>query len=51
MGLPVFCAAFHYPTRSIVFDRLFETTDDYDADMVRLREQYRPFIGKNRGTL
>jgi 1-acyl-sn-glycerol-3-phosphate acyltransferase len=50
-GVPVFCAAFHYPTRSIVLDRLFETTDDYAADMVRLREQYRPFIGKNRGTL
>ncbi|MCX7034149.1 MAG: 1-acyl-sn-glycerol-3-phosphate acyltransferase [Arenimonas sp.] len=50
-GVPVFCAAFHYPTRSIVFDRLFETTDDYAADMLRLREQYRPFVGKNRGTL
>jgi len=50
-GVPVFCAAFHYPTRSIVFDRLFETSDDYAADMARLRAQYRPFIGRNRGTL
>ena len=49
-GVPVFCAAFHYPTRSIVLDRLFDTSDDYAADMLRLRQQYLPFMGKNRGT-
>ena len=51
MGLPVFCAAFHYPSKQILLDQLFHPGDDYEADMVRIREIYRPHMGKNRDTL
>lgn len=49
-GVPVFCAAFHYPDRRILLGDTFEMTDNAAADMARIREWYRPFIGKNRGT-
>lgn len=49
-GVPVFCAWFHYPDRTIGLGALFETSGDLDADMARIREYYRPFIGKHRGT-
>ena len=50
-GVPVFCAAFHYPEKRIVLDQLVHTSEDYDADMARIRALYRPHIGKNRDTL
>lgn len=50
-GVPVFCAAFHYPDRRIVLDRLVELTDDPQADLARIRALYRPYVGKNRDTL
>lgn len=49
--VPVFCAAFHYPEKKIVLDQLVHTTDDYEADMARIRALYRPHVGKNRDTL
>lgn len=50
-GVPVFCAAFHYPSKQILLDQLFHPGDDYEADMVRIRAIYRPHMGKNRDTL
>ena len=50
-GVPVFCAAFHYPSKQILLDQLVHPGDDYEADMVRIREIYRPHMGKNRDTL
>jgi hypothetical protein len=46
----VFCAWFHYPDKTIGLGRLFEMTADPKADMARIREYYRPFQGKHRGT-
>lgn len=50
-GAPVFCAYFHYPDKVIGLGRLFEMTGDSRADMARIREYYRPFQGKHRGTV
>ena len=49
--VPVFCAWFHYPTRTIGLGPLVHLSDDQAADMARIREIYRPHIGKNRDTL
>ncbi len=50
-NVPVFCAWFHYPDRSIGLGQLFHMTGDLDADMARIREYYQPFVGKHRGTV
>lgn len=50
-GVPVFCAWFHYPDKTIGLGPLVELTDDPSADMARIREIYRPYAGKNRGTV
>lgn len=47
--VPVFCAWFHYPDRTIGLGPLVELSDDMAADMARIRELYRPHLGKNRG--
>lgn len=47
--VPVFCAWFHYPERTIGLGPLVALTDDPVADMARIREIYRPYQGKNRG--
>ena len=49
--VPVFCAAFHYPDRRIVLDRLVDLGEDPVADLARIRALYRPYVGKNRDTL
>lgn len=48
--VPVQCAYFHYPERTIGIGPVFEMTEDLDADMARVRAFYRPWIGKHRGT-
>ncbi len=48
--VPVMCAWFHYPERTIGLGPLVELSDDMAADMARIREIYRPYQGKNRGT-
>ena len=50
-GVPVYCAWFHYPDRTIGLGPLVELSDDPVADMARIREIYRPYQGKNRGTV
>lgn len=49
-GTPVLCAWFHYPERTIGIGPLLTMSDDLEADMRRVRETFRPFIGKHRGT-
>lgn len=49
--VPVFCAWFHYPDKTIGLGPLVELSDDFAADMARIREIYRPYQGKNRGTV
>ncbi|QDH71637.1 lysophospholipid acyltransferase family protein [Marilutibacter alkalisoli] len=49
--VPVLPAYFHYPERIIGLGPVFHTGDDLDADMARIRNWYRPWIGKNRGTV
>lgn len=49
--VPVLCAWFHYPERRIGIGEVFTLSDDREADMARIREYYRPFVGRNRGTL
>ena len=47
---PVLCVAFDYPRKTIVIGPLLRTTDSYDADLALIREWYRPFVGRHRGT-
>jgi 1-acyl-sn-glycerol-3-phosphate acyltransferase len=49
-GVPVFCAWFHYPDKTIGLGETFELSGDLAADMARIRAYYRPFVGKHRGT-
>ena len=49
--VPVLCAAFDYPNRCVRIGPLMRCSDDLEADMARIREWYRPFMGKNRGTV
>jgi len=48
--VPVLCAYFHYPTRTIGIGPVMHMTGDLKGDMARVRAYYRPWIGKNRGT-
>ncbi|MGH8110010.1 MAG: lysophospholipid acyltransferase family protein [Arenimonas sp.] len=48
-GVPVCCAYFHYPDKAIGVGPVVELTDDFESDMKRFREIYRPYKGKNRG--
>jgi hypothetical protein len=43
--------AFDYPNRCVRIGPLMRCTDDFDVDMVGIRAWYRPFMGKNRGTV
>ena len=49
--VPVLRMYFHYPDRIIGFGPLFHLTDNMAADMAAIREWYRPWQGKNRGTV
>ena len=49
--VPVMLAAFHYPEKTMILGPLVTPGPDADADMARVREWYRPFIGKRRGTV
>lgn len=47
-GVPIVTVSFNYPDRTIVVGPLFHTSDDMDADMLRLRTFYERFRGKHR---
>lgn len=49
--VPVMLAAFHYPEKIMILGPVMTPGPDADADMARVREWYRPFIGKRRGTV
>ena len=49
--VPILPVYFHYPEKTIGFGPLIRPSGDLDADMTRIREFYRPWIGKNRGTV
>ncbi len=49
--VPILPAYFHYPDRRIGIGPLFATSGDMAADIAALRAWYRPWIGKNRGTV
>ena len=48
--VPVLPVYFHYPDRVIGIGPPFATSHDMEADLVRLREWYRPWRGKHHGT-
>ncbi|KAF1712692.1 acyltransferase [Pseudoxanthomonas kalamensis DSM 18571] len=48
--VPILMAYFHYPDKIIGIGEVFHPGDDMDADMRAIREWYRPWVGKNRGT-
>lgn len=50
-GVPILPIYLHYPERTIGVGPLFWPSDDMAADMRALREWYRPWIGKRRGTV
>ena len=49
--VPILPAYFHYPDRRIGIGPLFATSGDMAVDIAALRAWYRPWIGKNRGTV
>jgi 1-acyl-sn-glycerol-3-phosphate acyltransferase len=50
-GVPILPAYFHYPEKIIGFGPLIYPSDDLAADMAKIREFYKPWQGKNRGTV
>lgn len=46
--VPIVTAWFNYPDKTIGVGPLFHTSDDMEADMLRLRMFYAPFRGKHR---
>ncbi|MBS0557595.1 MAG: lysophospholipid acyltransferase family protein [Proteobacteria bacterium] len=48
--VPILPVYFHYPEKTIGLGPLIHPSDDLDADMAKIREFYRPWQGKNRGT-
>lgn len=49
-GVPVMALYFHYPEKIIGIGPVFELSGDREADIARIRDFYRPWQGKNRGT-
>jgi 1-acyl-sn-glycerol-3-phosphate acyltransferase len=50
-NVPILMAYFHYPDKTIGIGELFYPSDDVQADMAHIRNWYRPWMGKNRGTV
>jgi 1-acyl-sn-glycerol-3-phosphate acyltransferase len=48
--VPVIPAYFHYPERVVGFGPAFHTSGDDVADMAAVRQWYRQWMGKNRGS-
>ncbi|HET9031499.1 MAG TPA: 1-acyl-sn-glycerol-3-phosphate acyltransferase [Dokdonella sp.] len=46
--VPILPVYFHYPQRTLGVGPLFQTSDDINADLQRLKEFYAPWQGKNR---
>ena len=50
-NVPILMVYFHYPKKTIGIGAPIQPGADLDADMARIREFYRPWQGKNRGTV
>lgn len=50
-NVPILPAYFHYPEKTIGLGPLIYPSDDLAADMAKIREFYKPWQGKNRGTV
>ena len=50
-NVPIVMGYFDYPSRVIGIDKVFHTSDNQQQDMLQIREFYRPWQGKNRGTV
>jgi len=50
-NVPILMAYFHYPEKIVGIGDLYYTTGDAEADIAAIREWYRPWQGKNRGTV
>ncbi|WP_282271557.1 lysophospholipid acyltransferase family protein [Stenotrophomonas sp. PS02298] len=48
--VPIIPAYFHYPEKVIGFGPVFHTTGDDVADMAAVRQWYRQWMGRNRGS-
>ena len=48
--VPIIPAYFHYPGKVIGFGPVFHTSGDDAADMAAIRQWYRQWMGRNRGT-
>lgn len=49
--VPILMAYFHYPEKTVGIGELYYPTGEAEADMAYVREWYRPWQGKNRGTV
>jgi len=50
-GVPILPVYFHYPEKTLGIGPLFQPSADLEADMARIREFYRPWQGRNHGTV
>jgi 1-acyl-sn-glycerol-3-phosphate acyltransferase len=49
--VPILMAYFHYPEKTIGIGDVYYPTGDAEVDMAAIRAWYRPWQGKNRGTV
>ena len=49
--VPIVMAYFHYPEKIIGIGDVYYPTGNMEVDMAAIREWYRPWQGKNRGTV
>jgi 1-acyl-sn-glycerol-3-phosphate acyltransferase len=47
--LPVVCVYFDYPSKTIGVGKVFELSEDMEADIAAIRAWYAPYQGKHRG--
>lgn len=46
--VPILCAYFHYPEKTMGLGQLMDTSADLEDDMRELRDYYRQFVGRKR---
>jgi 1-acyl-sn-glycerol-3-phosphate acyltransferase len=50
-GVPICCAAFHYPEKRVHIGNVLTPGADFETDHATIRAWYRPYVGKHRDTL
>ena len=48
-NVPVCCVYFHFPDKVLGVGKVFELSDDMQADIAEIRAWYKPYQGGNRG--